>query len=184
MSNDKINPDMLADGYVICICEGAAEETIMNLLLDHDCLWFTRENLVGHSITRKRKANEIEWEFLQRGYTKSVIILRILDSRSENFRLRPVYQERYPVYNIYTRPEIETLLIISEGAYDKYIKSKKSSLKPSLYCKEELSLGRHIKSKDFLEDYFYDVTKLICAITEYKRLRGQKEYCLADLLKP
>ena len=88
------------------------------------------------------------------------------------------------MYNIYTRPEIETLLIISESAYDKYIKSKKSSLKPSLYCKEELSLGKHIKSKDFLEDYFYDVTKLIYAITEYKRLHGQKEYCLSDLLKP
>ena len=136
MSNDKINPNTLADGYVICICEGAAEETIMNLLLDHDCLCFTRDNLVGHSITRKRKASVIEREYLQRGYTKPVVILRILDSRSENFRLRPVYQERYPVYNIYTRPEIETLLIISEGAYDKYIRSKKSSLKPSLYCKE------------------------------------------------
>ena len=57
MSNDKINPDMLANGYIMCICEGAAEETIMNLLLDHDCLYFTRDNLVGHSITRKRKAS-------------------------------------------------------------------------------------------------------------------------------
>lgn len=89
MSNDKINLDMLADGYVICICEGAAEETIMNLLLDHDCLCFSRDNLVGRSITRKRKASEIEREYLQRGYTKSVVILRILDSRSENFRLQP-----------------------------------------------------------------------------------------------
>lgn len=47
MSNDKINPNTLADGYVICICEGAAEETIMNLLLDHDCLCFTRQQFTA-----------------------------------------------------------------------------------------------------------------------------------------
>lgn len=36
--------------YVACICEGAAEQAIMKLLLDHDLLIFSYNNLLGFPI--------------------------------------------------------------------------------------------------------------------------------------
>lgn len=40
--SEKMNPlDFLADQYVICICEGTAEEVIMETLLDNHCLILT-----------------------------------------------------------------------------------------------------------------------------------------------
>lgn len=54
--SEKMNPlDFLADQYVICICEGTAEEVIMETLLDNDCLMFNRRNLVDRDVTRIRK---------------------------------------------------------------------------------------------------------------------------------
>lgn len=186
MQNSKINSsslDSLSDEYIICICEGAAEEAIINILLKNNCLKFSKENLVGRDITRLRKASEIESSFLHRDYTKPVHILRILDSRREKFNLGKLYRGRYPVDNIYTTPEIEILLIIAEGAYDDYVKKKKTKFKPSTYCEEFLFPKQNLKGKDFIEDYFADVHKLINAIMKYKQKLGEKEYCLADLLQ-
>jgi len=184
MQRTGLNFDFLQDEYVICICEGAAEETITNLLLDNDLLLFNRTNLVGKEITRKRKGSEIENLFLHRDYTKAVNIIRILDSKGEKFRLGKLYAERYPVYNIYTRPEIEMLLILAEGHYQKYLQKAKSSQKPSFYCKTELFVKEHIKSKDFLLSYFSNANQLVSAIQQYDQVASKKnEANLCHLLK-
>lgn len=184
MQRAELNFDFLKDEYVICICEGAAEEAIMNLLIDNDLLIFSRNNLVGKEITRKRKGSEIENLFLHRDYTKPVNIIRILDSKAENFRLGKLYTERYPVYNIYTRPEIEMLLILAEGHYQKYLQKAKSNQKPSLYCKTELFSKQHIKSQEFLQTYFHDFKQLLAAIQQYDQVASKKgEANLCHLLK-
>lgn len=170
--------------YLICVCEGNAEEAVIHTLLDVHCLWFERENLVGRKITRKRKAEEIETEFLQREYEKPVSIARILDSKREQFRLGRLYAKRFSVFNFYTRPEIEMLLIIAENAFDKYSRSNKSNVKPSTFCKEELFKGESIKSLAFWQSYFADADKLVRAIQEYHRLHNKgDEYDLSYLLK-
>ena len=46
------------------------------------------------------------------------------------------YKDKVEVINIITAPEIEMLIIINEGKYDKFKKSKFH--KPSEYCKSEL----------------------------------------------
>ena len=36
----SVNQDLgaLCEGYVVCSCEGAAEEAVMDILLDNECL--------------------------------------------------------------------------------------------------------------------------------------------------
>lgn len=174
MQQDRLTFIHLKEEYVICICEGAAEQAIIELLLDHNSLVFTHDNLVGREITRKRKASEIQDSFLNLAYQRQVNILRILDSKKDSFKLPPLYAERYPVHNIYTRPEIEMLLIIAEGQVEKYLQKDKTRYKPSSYCTEILFPGEHIKSRDFIQRYFADIDKLHNAIRLYHEQSGKR----------
>lgn len=174
MQQDGLNFGCLKDEYVICICEGAAEQAIIELLLDHNSLVFAHDNLVGREITRKRQASEIQGSFLNRAYQSQVNILRILDSPSDKFKLDRLYINRFPVHNIYTRPEIEMLLIIAEGQIEKYLQKEKSRYKPSAYCAEVLFPGKHIKSREFIQDYFADINKLHNAIRLYHEQVGKQ----------
>ena len=74
--------------YVACICEGAAERAIMNILLENDKLIFTFDNLLEGKVLRCRKAEEFEKQCLRKGFTEQITVYRILDSRRENFKLR------------------------------------------------------------------------------------------------
>lgn len=77
----------LEDCYVLCICEGKAERAIIDLLLDNDKLIFKRESLIEKDLSKVgRKATDVE-KFLNLDFDKEVVILRVLDSRKENFRL-------------------------------------------------------------------------------------------------
>ena len=174
MQQDGLNFGHLKEEYVICICEGAAEQAIMELLLDHNSLVFAHDNLVGREITRKRQASKIQDAFLNLAYQRRVNILRILDSPNDTFKLGPLYIDRFPVYNIYTRPEIEMLLIIAEGHNDKYRRKAKTHYMPSDYCAKELFPGKHFKSRDFIQSYFADINKLHNAIRLYHEQAGKR----------
>ena len=167
--------------YVACICEGAAEQTIMELLLDNNKLIFTYDDLLEGEPLRCRSAKAFEEQYLRKGFTDKITVLRVLDSRRENFKLSKAYAHKIDVVNIITAPEIEMLVIFSEGKYNEY---KKSGKKPSIYCKEELRFA-DVKSAKFLKDYFKDITRLVSAIIEYKRVSKVRadEYALADLFK-
>lgn len=167
--------------YVACICEGAAEQTIIKLLLDNNKLIFTYDDLLEGELLRCRSAKAFEEQHLRKGFTDKITVLRVLDSRRENFKLSKAYTHKIDVVNIITAPEIEMLVIFSEGKYNEY---KKSGKKPSIYCKEELRFT-DVKSAKFLKDYFKDITRLVSAIIEYKRVSKVRtdEYALADLIK-
>ena len=64
-------------------------------------------------------------------------MIRILDSRREEFRLSKAYEQKIDVVNVITAPEIEMLIIHAEGAYDQF---KRSGKKPSEFCKTNLRL--------------------------------------------
>ena len=175
----------LGKGYVVCSCEGAAEEAVMDMLLDHECLIFGRKSLVGRKVTRRRKAEDIQQQFLNRDFSPhKVRILRILDSRSEKFKLGKLYEERFPVYTVRTTPEMEMLLIIAENKDMAYRQQHKTNCKPSEYCQNVLKLGNNIKSNKFWQDYFSDVNGLLDALRKYHERRSNKnEYSIYDLLK-
>lgn len=169
--------------YIICICEGAAEFDIVSLLLKNNLLIFSEEQIVIDGLTNIRKANDIQEKFLGLGYEDKVLILRIIDSKRESFKLKPPYNKKCDIINIYTTPEIEMLLIIHHNKYDDYQKVKNRK-KPSEYCKETLKL-KDIKRQGYMERIFSkDVNSLICALKEYGRLaQHDKNLFICDLLK-
>jgi len=167
--------------YVACICEGAAEKAIMEILLDADKLIFKRDDLLEGELLRCRSGKNFEEQHLRKGFTEKITVLRILDSRREQFKLSKAYEHKIEVINVITAPEIEMLVIFNEGKYEEY---KKSDKKPSDYCKTDLKYP-NVKSTDFVKRYFADVTSLIASIVEYRRVSNipSGEYTLSDLLK-
>lgn len=167
--------------YVACICEGGAEETIIDLLLKDNRLIFTYDNLLDGEILHCRKAKNFEERYLRKGFSEQITVLRVLDSRREKFILSKAYAPKIKVVNVITAPEIEMLIIFGEHKYSAF---KKLHIKPSDYCKNFLGFT-NVKSPDFVTEYFKDINKLILAIKEYKRVSDVRkdEYSLADLLK-
>ena len=167
--------------YIACLCEGTAEEVIINILLDNDKLIFNRSQLIEATPLRCRNAKAFETSYLRKGFSDKISIVRILDSRRERFNLSKAYQHKVDVINVITAPEIEMLVILAENKYTEY---KSSHKKPSDFCTQDLKY-RYVKSRDFVQDYFQDADTLIAAIREYKRVSKIRngEYALADLLK-
>lgn len=166
--------------YKAVLCEGAAEEAIINILLDDQRLIFEREELLEEKPLRIRQANRFEARYLRKGFSEKISIIRILDSRNENFKLSKAYKSKVDVINIVTAPEIEMLIIINEGMYKTFCKSRK---KPSDFCKTNLKMP-NVKSYQFISDYFANPDDLIQAIIEYDSIhKNTGEYSLKDLLK-
>ncbi len=167
--------------YIACICEGAAEQAVIELLLEHNKLIFTRDEMLEGEPLRCRSAAKFEERYLRKGFSEKITVYRILDSRREKFTLSKAYARKIDVINVITAPEIEMLVIFNENRYNDY---KKSGKKPSDYCKTSLKYA-DVKNKTFIEDYFADISSLVSAITEYKRVSNVQpdELTLADLLK-
>lgn len=171
----------LKDGeHALFVCEGTFEQVAITILKDAGVLVTPRENIIA--ITRLRKASQVQDKYLNYDYDWPVAIVRIIDSRKEQFRLGNLYRDRFTVTNVYTRPEAEMLVIAREGCFTDYAK-RKSKMKPSEYCVQVLGLS-DVKSRPFLERY-WNVDSLSAAAREYKRLQklDKGEICLADLLK-
>ena len=166
--------------YVACIAEGGAETTILELLLDNHLLIFERERLLDEKILRCRSARAFESRYLRLGFEGTITVFRILDSRSENFKLSKAYRHKVDVINIITAPEIEILVILNENKYKEY---KKSGMKPNEFCKGSLKL-QNVKSPKFVKEYFADKDILIEAIRKYASVSKKRpgEYTLLDLL--
>lgn len=167
--------------YKACICEGAAESAIMDILLDNHLLIFEREEMLDEQIIRCRDAKTFEIRYLRKGFNDKISVIRILDSRREHFKLSKAYQFKVDVINVITAPEIEMLIIFSENQYKEL---KKSGKKPSDFCKQDLKMN-DVKSYQFVQNYFSDPDRLVEAIVLYNRVsKIQKgEYTLLDLLK-
>ena len=104
---------MILTKYIACICEGAAEKVIMELLLDANMLTFTQDDLLDGELIRCRSAKNFEEQYLRKGFTEKITVLRILDSRREQFKLSKAYEHKIDVINIITAPEIEMLVILN-----------------------------------------------------------------------
>lgn len=168
--------------YVACICEGSAERAIMDILLDNGKLIFSRDDLIEGEVLKCRKGADFEERHLRKGFTEKIQIYRIQDSRREPFKLSKVYKNKVEVKDVITAPEIEMLIICSEGKYKDFIKY--SNLKPSTYCKKYLKY-KNVKSYDFVKKYFSDINILINSLYKYRRItkRQKNELCICDLLK-
>ena len=167
--------------YKACICEGSAENAVMDILLDNDLLIFTREEMLEEEVIRCRNGKSFEEKYLRKSFVDKISVIRVIDSRREKFKLSKGYEHKVDVINVITSPEIEMLIIFNE---DKYKEFKKSGKKPSDFCKEDLKMA-NVKSYNFVTDYFSNPDILLTAIKKYHEMsKIQKgEYTLLDLLR-
>ena len=166
--------------YKACICEGSAEATIIDILLDNNFLIFKREEMLEESFIRCRNARTFENIYLGKAFNGKISVIRILDSHREKFNLSKAYENKVDVINVVTAPEIEMLIILSENKYKEYKNSKK---KPSDFCKTDLKM-KDVKSKEFVSKYFSKPEKLLNAIKKYSEITKSQtgEYVLLDIL--
>lgn len=166
--------------FIAVICEGGVEQAIIDILLDNDLLIFDRSDIIEERTLRCRGGHDFEKRYLGKSFESQISVIRILDSKNENFRISKAYQHKVDVVNVITAPEIEMLIIINEGKYESF---KRSHMKPSEYCKSILKFS-DVKSYDFINKYFSETETLVIAIKEYTRKtkRGKGEYMLEDLL--
>ena len=56
--------------------------------------------------------------YLRKGFPDKISVIRILDSRRQNFKLSKAYEHKVDVINVITAPEIEMLIIFNENKYN------------------------------------------------------------------
>ncbi len=56
--------------YKACICEGSAENAIMDILLDNDLLIFTREEMLEEEVIRCINGKRFEEKHLRKGFLR------------------------------------------------------------------------------------------------------------------
>ena len=167
----------LSGKYILCMAEGAAEQEAMEILLESNRLRFTSDDLIDKKILPRMSVSKLEEGYLSLQYSKPVVILRIIDSRKEKLRLSRQYQNRFEVITINTHPEIEMLLILKNGDYDDYCKTK-SKEKPSEYCKRRYGYRKNVSV--FRDSFTQE--ELIMAISKFDSMLGHNELSLKDLL--
>lgn len=169
------------NNIIACICEGSAEQAIMDILLDNDAIIFKKEQLLDEKVIRARSAQKFEQDYLRKNFNEKITVYRILDSRREKFKLSKLYDTKVEVINVITAPEIEMLIIHNEDMYDDFKSTRK---KPSDYCKQNLKYP-DVKSYKFIKDYFSNIQTLIYAIKKYRQKANIKirEKTLCDLLR-
>ena len=170
------------DGLVACICEGSAEQAIMDILLENNLLVF--KELLDDKIIMTRSASVFEAKYLRKDFEKQLTIVRILDSKTDKFKLSKLYKEKIKVINIITSPEIEMLIIHNENKYNDFKKFQtKNNMKPSEYCKIKLKY-QNVKTYDFVKSYFSNISNLLKAINEHKKVSktAKTKYSLYDIL--
>lgn len=84
---------LLETSHILVSCEGAMEQIAINKLLETGALVFSADQVID--ITRKRKASEIQEEYLRYEYDWPVCIVRVLDSLRERFKLGSLYSSRF-----------------------------------------------------------------------------------------
>ena len=175
---------------LLIMCEGPNELAIINMLLDNDCLSFSRDDLVTLVPFHARQIDMSKpVQTALSMYTGPVRVLRIGDKLSDKLRIPKEYRERVVSVEKYcTKPELEMLLVIAEDLFLEFDKVK-SKVPPKVFCKKNVMIGRerYDNSTRFYLDYFSNNTdSLIWCIKEYKRIHkthAKDECYLADLLK-
>lgn len=175
----------------LIMCEGPNELEIMMILIRYNKLIFGEDDLIGLTPyhARQIESNAQVRTELNMYPGHDVLVMRVGDVQNETFRIPEDYKEKITEVKKYcTKPELEMLLIISEGLVSEFEKTK-SSVSPKAFAKKHIKCGRkkYDNSTQFYTDYYgSDPDKLVKAIKEYKRIKGshkKNELYLADILK-
>ena len=175
----------------LIMCEGPNELTLINILLENNALIFSEDDLLGLTAyhARQIKTNTQVRLALNMYFGNDVAVMRVGDKQTDRMIIPPDFKDKICEVEKYcTLPELEMILIISDGLVKDYEKVK-STIKPKAFAKEHIwcNRRRYDNSSQFYLDYYgNDCAKLIGAIRDYKRIRGshkKDELYLADILK-
>ena len=175
----------------LIMCEGPNELGIMRILLENDKLFFGEDDLIGLEPYHARQiaSNGQVRTQLNMYPGNDVLVMRIGDVQNETLKIPEDYRKKIIKVEKYcTKPELEMLLIISEGLVAEFEKTK-SNVTPKEFAKQHIRCGRkkYDNSTQFYNDYYgLNPDALVEAIKEYKRIKGahkKDELYLADLLK-
>lgn len=128
--------------YLI-MCEGPNELEIIRMLLEYDKLIFTEDdllNLVPYHARQIGKSSAVKAALNL--YHGDVHVLRIGDKLSDQLTIPKEYKGQIKDAKKYcTKPELEMLLIISEGL-DADFEKEKSKKSPKIFSKEHIVYNR------------------------------------------
>ncbi|KAA8455257.1 N-6 DNA methylase [Weissella paramesenteroides] len=177
----------MTDEMIAIIVEGAAEEAILQVLIENDLLKFPIEKIYMEKVIRVRSSRNFQRSYLNQGLGDSkLVIYRILDSKKENFTLTKPYQRKVErIVELYTRPEIEMLFIIYNGDFHKYTSRFKSKIKPSDYVRQNYRDVKNPKSKaDVYNFWSRRPNELVETIKKFTQLSSDKfDETISSILK-
>lgn len=174
----------------LIMCEGPNELEIIRMLLEHDKLIFTEDDLLNLVPYHARQiGNNAAVKAALNLYHGDVHILRIGDKLNDELKIPREYKRKIKDIKKYcTKPELEMLLIISENKTSDFDKVK-SKTSPKTFSKEKIVYNRirYNNSTAFYREYYGErIELLVDTIKRYKQLKGKHqkdEFYLADLLK-
>ena len=175
----------------LIMCDGPNELTVINILLRNNALVFTEDDLLGLTAYHARQISKSpQVKVALSAYPcDDVLVMRVGDTQNDKLSIPPDFKSKISTVEKYcTKPEIEMLLIISEGMFREYDKVK-SSVSPKAFAKANIFCNRlrYNNSTRFFEEYYgNDCNKLTYAIREYKRIKAthkKDELYLADILR-
>lgn len=175
----------------LIMCEGPNELEIVRILLENDALIFGEDDLLGLTpyFARQIEKNKQVLTALMMYPNNDVLVMRIGDTQRDALKIPKDAKDKILCTEKYcTKPELEMLLIISEGLTNEFEKTK-STVSPKEFAKSHIRCGRRKYNNDtrfYREYYGSDCDKLTSAIRKYKETRKnhQKgELYLADILK-
>ncbi|MFH0717081.1 hypothetical protein WMC59_09655 [Staphylococcus delphini] len=154
---------------VACIVEGKTEKIILEMLLEDDLLFFSKDNLLDQKILEIKFRNPKVFidTYLTLSYPNTELYLIVIKDDKKDYKIpNPYNRQITKKLMVTTSPEIEILMIISLNKYDEYTKKYKSKYKPSEYLKIHFYNKQNIKSEKFIRD-FYKKYSLRDAIEKY-----------------
>ena len=123
------------------MCEGPNELAVMNILLENDALIFKEDDLLGltaYHARQIRTSTQVKTA-LNMYPGNDVLVMRVGDKQSDVLTIPVDYQKKITGVEKYcTLPELEMLLIISEGLVKEYEKVK-SEVAPKAFAIRKLA---------------------------------------------
>ena len=177
---------------LLVMCEGPNEKAVVDMLLDAECLEFTRDDLVNLTVYHARQLTAPIIKTALSIYTGEFAVYRIGDTMTDKLSIPADYKDRIKgVRKFCTKPELEMLLIIAEGKDAEFekVKAGRNRIDAKAFCKANVVYNRkhYDNSTQFYWDYFgSDIETLVRVIKKYKQTHGahkKDEEYLADLLK-
>ncbi len=143
---------------------------------------FSKDDLLENKFHKRTSGKKLS-ERLKYKFDKPVVIVRILDSKSEKLKLTKPYSEMYTdIINCCTCPEIEYLLILFNDDVKKYVKEhSRENIKPSEFCKKYYDYSKN-RDKAYFKDNF-TTDEIVSMLKGYHFQRCGHQFSIYSLVK-